>query len=494
MIYCFNYGIGMASSGIEYAQAYRAKIFREMGVKVKFIFTKMISEDNIQKYTHNIGFQDSEVEWLYTAFTDIPICSCSYPIELLENTFTEPYIAKEKCKDTIRFKFSNGSITAHFDSDDNQYIKKVDYVFDGYLLRRDYYSNCCVFSEFFAPVGNKGHLYLRRFYNRDGSVAFEEYIDDESVLFKFPDKIIYSEQELLGYYVSQLDMTRDDVVIIDRSRDMDRPIIENAGEARIGYVIHAEHYNDYKDEYGHILWNHHYEYRFRWHKYVDFYITSTEEQNRLLSEQFDKVFGEKCRVVTIPVGSIDSLSFSERRKKHSIITASRLAGEKHIDWIVLAIIKAHDIISDISLDIYGAGGMENRISELIKEHECESYIKMCGQHKLDNIYPRYEAYISASQTEGFGLSILEAVGAGLPIIGFNVPYGCQTFIKNGKNGYLIPYVGKSDEERIEGLTNGIVDLFSKDNIDDFSKESYRVAEEFLTEEVKTKWEKLLNQI
>ena len=31
MVYNFNLGIGWASSGVEYAQAYRAKTLREMG-------------------------------------------------------------------------------------------------------------------------------------------------------------------------------------------------------------------------------------------------------------------------------------------------------------------------------------------------------------------------------------------------------------------------------------------------------------------------------
>ena len=41
MIYNFNLGIGWASSGVEYAQAYRAKMLRNIGAKAKFIFTDM---------------------------------------------------------------------------------------------------------------------------------------------------------------------------------------------------------------------------------------------------------------------------------------------------------------------------------------------------------------------------------------------------------------------------------------------------------------------
>ena len=37
-----------------------------------------------------------------------------------------------------------------------------------------------------------------------------------------------------------------------------------------------------------------------------------------------------------------------------------------------------------------------------------------------------EVYLTASTSEGFGLTLMEAVGSGLPMIGFDVPYGNQT--------------------------------------------------------------------
>jgi len=70
MIYNFNLGIGWASSGVEYAQSYRANMLRNIGANIKFVYTDMFPRDNIQHMTENIGFLDSEVEWLYTFFTD----------------------------------------------------------------------------------------------------------------------------------------------------------------------------------------------------------------------------------------------------------------------------------------------------------------------------------------------------------------------------------------------------------------------------------------
>lgn len=60
MIYNFNLGIGWASSGVEYAQIYRARMFRNIGVDAKFVFTDMFPSENMEHMTKNIGFLDSE--------------------------------------------------------------------------------------------------------------------------------------------------------------------------------------------------------------------------------------------------------------------------------------------------------------------------------------------------------------------------------------------------------------------------------------------------
>ena len=42
--------------------------------------------------------------------------------------------------------------------------------------------------------------------------------------------------------------------------------------------------------------------------------------------------------------------------------------------------------------------------------------------------------------------LMEAVGAGLALVGFDARYGNPTFIKDGENGYLVPYSETMDED------------------------------------------------
>lgn len=495
MIYNFNLGIGWASSGVEYAQSYRAAMLRNIGADAKFIFTDMISAENIEHLTRNIGFLDSEIIWLYTFFTDYKIAPVSYTLnDLIKTLSTDRYTYARSGK-TGKLVFQESSVfyTIHFAEEKSDRVHRVEIVSRGFLIRKDFFTYGRVFSEYYAPLNNKAHMYLRRFFNEDGTVAYEEINDGGKVMYRLPNQFLCSKEELVGYMVSRLRPTENDTILIDRTTGVGQAILQNAGEARVGIIIHADHFSEGSTDDDYILWNNYYEYSFAMSPHVDFYVVATDEQNRLLKEQFMKYRGTVPAIYTIPVGSLDELKYpAVSRKPYSILTASRLASEKHIDWIIEAVVKARETVPQLSLDIYGKGGEEQRLRELIKKYGAESYIVLRGQQNLKEVYQDYELYLSGSTSEGFGLTLMEAVGGGLPIIGFDVRYGNPTFIDDGENGYLIK-VGEdmSREQKIGALTDRLVRLFTEADLDSFHERSYEKAKRFLAEEVELKWKNLV---
>lgn len=495
MIYNFNLGIGWASSGVEYAQSYRAVMLRNIGAGARFVFTDMISTENIEHLTKNIGFLDSEIIWLYTFFTDYKIAPVSFMLDDLKKTLpTEEYTYSRDGKTgKLVFQGSNSYYAVYFVDEKSERVHRVEIVSGGCLIRKDFYTYGRVFSEYYAPLDKKAHMYLRRFFNEDGTVAYEEINDDGNVMYQFPDKLLCSKEELVGHMVSGLKLTKEDVVLIDRTTGIGQTILQNAGDAKVGIVIHADHFSEGSTDQDYILWNNYYEYAFAMYRHIDFYVTATEEQNRLLKEQFLKYKGVEPNVYTIPVGSLDELKYpTVNRKPYSILTASRLATEKHIDWIIEAVAKARRTVPQLTLDIYGKGSEEQKLKELIKKLGAENYIILRGQQNLKEVYQDYELYLSGSMSEGFGLTLMEAVGAGLPIIGFDVRYGNPTFIEEGKNGYLIPVdEHMTAKQKIEALTNRVIRLFTEADLESFHEHSYRKAEEFLTKGVEQKWKKIV---
>ncbi len=495
MIYNFNLGIGWASSGVEYAQSYRAKVLRAIGQPAKFIFTDMFPRDNLIDMTRNIGFLDDEIIWLYTFFTDYVPEPVTFTLEDLKATVAGQNYRFERDGSIGKFLFEgdNNFYRIYFLDDSSEYVHRVEMVSRGCLIRKDYYMSGRIFSEYYGPLDGKAHMYHRRFFNRDGSLAYEEINDDDNLMYKFPDKLICSKEELIGYMTSKLALTADDVVIIDRTTGQGQAILENVGEAKVGIVIHADHFSEGATDDEYILWNNYYEYAFAMHDYIDFYITATEEQKQLLLEQFKKYKAAKPKVVTIPVGALAELKKpAGGRRPHSLITASRLATEKHVDWLIDAVVEARKTIPDITLDIYGKGGAEKDLREQIRGLGADSYIRLMGQYDLTNVYTNYEAYLSGSTSEGFGLTLMEAIGSGLPIIGFDVRYGNQNFIDHGKNGYLLPYkVGMNKALRGQSMVEAIEKLFTEADLEAMHRHSYEMAKEYLAEIVEAKWKKLL---
>lgn len=507
MIYNFNMSIGWISNGVEYAQAYRAKVLRNIGQEARFIFLDMISSENIARITEDMGFLDREIIWLYTFFTNCRTSPVTYTLGQLERSLGTGKFAFFKKGNIVKYTFpgKENFCIAYLENGEKEYVRQAEFISNGRLIRKDYYTYCRIYSEYYAPVGQKAHLYQRRFFQEDGSVAYEEILDGDSVLYCFPDWQLYSKKELIGYMVSCLNLTESDIVLLDGVKpEAARAILPNAAPAKIGVVIHAQHFWEEGTDENNILWNCQYEYVFSQHKHIHFYMMSTDAQSRLFKEQFQKYKNAAPVVAVIPVGSLSERKApANPRKRHSLITASRLRPEKYVDFVIEAVAEARKQIPDLTLDIYGSGTEEIKLWELMTRLSCCDYVRLRGHRNLDDVYQNYEAYISASAIETFGLTLMEAIGSGLAVIGFDVPYGNQNFIDDEKNGYKIPvnhgnriFVEENEEreKRIQSLADRIVRLFTQADLEAFRRHSYKKAKQYLAKEVEYKWNEFINQM
>ncbi|MCG4806100.1 glycosyltransferase family protein, partial [Bacteroides uniformis] len=79
------------------------------------------------------------------------------------------------------------------------------------------------------------------------------------------------------------------------------------------------------------------------------------------------------QIAAIPVGSLTKLMPMpyEKRHRHSLITASRLASEKHV---IKAVVQAKRAIQDVCLVIYGQGAQHTSLQRLIDELQANEYV------------------------------------------------------------------------------------------------------------------------
>ena len=501
MIYSFNRALGWASSGVEYAQCYRARLFGRLGWPARFVFTDFFPTENIEHYASNLGFLDEEVIWIYSYFTDYPTQPTTYRRESLEAGFGLSPIKVARHGGFLRYTFSRTFyLDAFLRKGTEDVIQRCDYVFQGHLTRRDFYTSGLLFSEHYVYVpspeeGGEGKdvLSLRTFFNQDGTEALSEIMGEKGSLFRVRGEILDSKERFLEYFIRSLHLTEEDMVILDRSTDIGQAVLSAHGRAALGCVVHADHYSSDSPNPDHILWNNFYEYALTHAKDFSFFICSTKEQSELLSKHLEEETGSVgCQIVTIPVGSLDELSLPEGpRTPFSLCTCSRLAPEKHVDYLVEAVCEAREAVPEMTLDIYGTGSEEAALKELIAEKKAEGFVHLMGHRDLSGVYVKYSAYASASTSEGFGLTLMEAAGSGLPLVGFDVRYGNQAFIEDGGNGYLAYCPPESDRrERVKALADALVRLFTEADLDAFSSRSYEMAEPYLTIHVMQQWKSL----
>ncbi|MCH4003981.1 MAG: accessory Sec system glycosyltransferase GtfA [Lactobacillus crispatus] len=504
-VYSVNLGLGWASSGVEYAQKYRAESFRRKGIPAKFIFSDLILGNNIEDLTKNMGFEDDQIIWLYNFFTDIKIAPSDFSLtqllqDLSMNKRTVAGVDKVSSNEVAyNLPQEHLSIRVRLHDPAKKTIDQVTYLNDGKISKRDFYSYTKYASEYYSA---DSQAVLREFYNEDGSVAYVEHLDGDKEIFEFPDnQVFYSKNDLYREMIRRLHLTKNDLILMDREDEQDnltngQIIFENHGPAKIVVIIHADHYDKHYTNKHHILWNNFYEYQFTHAENVASFVTATQVQKELFQRQEEEYYHVEPRIDCIPVGCLEKLTRPEKsRKPYSLITASRLASEKHVDWIVKAVIEAKKEVPELNLDIYGEGSKRDLLQKIITEKNAEDYIHLMGQKNLDKVYCNYSAYIAASTSEGFGLSLLEAVGSGLPMIGYDVPYGNPTFIDDSENGYLISYNEEwSEQEKIAKLRDAIVAMFTKADLKQFEQHSYEIAEPYLLENIADKWQKLVGDL
>ncbi|MGC1495671.1 MAG: glycosyltransferase [Sulfitobacter sp.] len=123
-----------------------------------------------------------------------------------------------------------------------------------------------------------------------------------------------------------------------------------------------------------------------------------------------------------------------------LVTVSRLElVGKPIHECIEAFCLIKDSFPDVDYLIYGLGAGQQQLEEQIEVLGCGDRVRLAGytsdplgvfRNALASVYP--------TTTEGFGLSILEALSEGCPVISYDVNYGPREMIKPGENGELAP--------------------------------------------------------
>lgn len=138
----------------------------------------------------------------------------------------------------------------------------------------------------------------------------------------------------------------------------------------------------------------------------------------------------------------------DARKKYPqfsfiIMMASRLEKEKNI---VLAIEVMRDLVRNhpkIGLVIVGNGREKNKLKRLVAKYNLDKNVIFEGwQNDLISYYKTSNVFLVTSLYEGYGLTIIEALACGCPVVSSDVGIANE-MIKDGENGFVCPVNDKN---------------------------------------------------
>lgn len=197
-------------------------------------------------------------------------------------------------------------------------------------------------------------------------------------------------------------------------------------------------------------------------------ITVSHANQKMLEEIYPEMIG---RLTTIHNGIEKFASINESKRQQIrreifkagpetkvILGVGTLHERKGFKYLIGAYAKIHKDFSNSRLVIVGEGPERNSLENLIKNLSLSDKVFLIGQRDdVPDLMQSANLMVLPSLKEAFGLVLIEAMHAGLPIIASQVG-GIPEIIMDQKNGILIEPANKNS------LVKALNKLLSKDEL------------------------------
>ncbi len=150
------------------------------------------------------------------------------------------------------------------------------------------------------------------------------------------------------------------------------------------------------------------------------------------------------RVEALPNSVPDPLLRAADGTAKVVVAAGRLVPVKRYDLLIQAFALVAAEHPDWQLRIYGKGEEHDRLRRLIMDLGLWNNVFLMGAAApMEAEWVKGSIGAAASNFEPFGMTIVEAMRCGLPVVSTDCPYGPGEIIQDGADGRLVP-VGDRD--------------------------------------------------
>ncbi|CBG74200.1 MULTISPECIES: glycosyltransferase family 4 protein [Streptomyces] len=141
-----------------------------------------------------------------------------------------------------------------------------------------------------------------------------------------------------------------------------------------------------------------------------------------------------------------------------VVAAGRLAPVKRYDLLVRAFDKVRRERPDWRLRIYGSGKQKDKLRSLVDTMGLYNHVYLMGPATpIEPEWAKGSIAAVTSSLESFGMTIVEAMRCGLPVVSTDCPHGPGEIIDDGVDGRLVE-VGS-----VEAIADGLLELINDDD-------------------------------
>lgn len=189
---------------------------------------------------------------------------------------------------------------------------------------------------------------------------------------------------------------------------------------------------------------------------LDAFVTVTEADARTFRERMPM---PGVRVLSIP-NSVPAPPFTTSgHHSRTIVSAGRLAPSKRHDLLVQAFSMVSEDFPDWTLRIYGSGSKRASLERLVASLGLQDRVWLMGAHpRVEEVWALGAFAATTSSEEPFGMTIVEAMRSGLPVVSTDCPHGPASIIRDGEDGRLVP------NRSVPGIAEGLAELMGDDGL------------------------------
>lgn len=180
----------------------------------------------------------------------------------------------------------------------------------------------------------------------------------------------------------------------------------------------------------------------------------------------------KCFVSYLTVDIDKYLAKKDSYEARQMIYVGSLIQRKGLDLLLPAMAETSE---DIRLIIVGEGQEKQALKEQIAKLGLDERVEFKGfveGEALRELYRTSDMFIIPTREDCFGLVILEAMCASLPVISSKYADGARDLIVEGENGYIV------DPEDTKTFAGAIEQIFAEGRLAEMGACSYQKAQEF----------------